>query len=109
MGNEDTSVGSSLHGTEDTVSSRGAPESDIEEALEGPRRVLVELLGENELTIGLSDTLVLVGEAELGKSPTSAEETGSVGWRRESLGMEGRTSRKAATRASWRTYQQTSW
>lgn len=78
--NEDSSVGGSLHGTEDSVSSRGPLESNIEEALERSGSVLlVELLSENKGTIGLGDSLVLVGEAELDKGSSSTEETSSVG------------------------------
>lgn len=82
VGDEDTSVRGSLHGTEDSVSGRGSLETNVEEALEGSGSVLlVELLGEDESSIGLGDTLVLVGEVKLDEGSSSAEETGSVGGR----------------------------
>lgn len=77
---EDTSIGGTLHGTEDSVSGRGSPETNIEEALERSGSVLlVELLGHDESSIGLGDTLVLVLKTELGKGSSGAKETGGVG------------------------------
>jgi hypothetical protein len=77
VGDEDTSIGSTLHGTEDTGTSRGTGETDIEEALEGTGFTL-DRLDEFEFSGRLSESLVLVSEAELGKSTTSAEKSGSV-------------------------------
>lgn len=78
VGDEDTTVGSTLHGTEDTVTGGGAAETNVEVGLEGAGLVVTEGLNELELTRGLSETLVLVSEAELGKSTTGDKETGSV-------------------------------
>lgn len=78
VGDEKTTIRSTLHGTEHTGTSRSALESDVQEALEWAGSVLVGL-GELKSTIGLGDTLVLVGKTKLGQSTTSAEESGSVG------------------------------
>ena len=77
VGDKDSSIGGSLHGTEDTGTSRGAVKSDVEERLEGAGALLVGLR-ELESTIGLGLSLVLVGEAELGESAASDEKSGSV-------------------------------
>lgn len=78
VGDEDSSIGSSLHGTEDTGSGRGAVKSNIKESLEGAGSLLVGL-GELESAVGLGLSLVGVGEAELGEGTASDEESGSVG------------------------------
>jgi len=74
---EDTSIGSTLHGTENTGTSRGTGESDIEEALEGSGFTF-DGLDEFEFSRGFGESFVLVSEAELGKGTTSAEKSGSV-------------------------------
>ena len=79
VGNVDTTVASTLEGTEHTRTSRSALETDIEVALEGAGGILlIESLSQSELTIGLSDTLVFVGKTELGQSTTSNEETSGI-------------------------------
>ena len=79
VGNVDTTVGSTLKGTEDTRTSRRALETDIEVALEWPRSILVvEGLGQRDGAIRLLLALVLVSEAELGQGAASAEKTGRV-------------------------------
>lgn len=80
MRNEDSSVRSTLHRSEDTGTGRGTLESDVEEALERPGTIL-DRLGELESSIGLRLSLVLVGEAELGESAASDEKSGGVGCR----------------------------
>lgn len=75
---ENASVRRSFHGTEDTRSGRRALQSDVQVALEGAGSVIIGL-GELKGSVGLSDTLVLVGEAELGKSTAGDEKTGGVG------------------------------
>lgn len=107
--NEDSSVRGSLHGTEDSVSGGGPLESNIEEALERTGGVLlVELLGEDEGTIGLGDSLVLVGEAELDEGSSSAKETSGVSWTDERANQgQLRASRKGKGRRG--TNQRTSW
>lgn len=79
VGDEETTVGSTLHGTEDTVTGGGAAETNIKVDLEGAGLVLAEGLDELELTGGLGETLVLVGKAELGEGTTGNKETSGVG------------------------------
>lgn len=81
VGDEDTTVGGTLHGTEDTVTAGGADKTNIKEGLEGTALAIVGLdgLGESELTIGLLDTLELLRETELGKGAAGQQKTGSVG------------------------------
>lgn len=78
VGDEDTTVRGTLHGTEDTGTSRSASETYIEVALEGTGLVVTEGLDELEFTSGLNNTLVLVGKAKLGEGSSGNEETGSV-------------------------------
>jgi hypothetical protein len=77
VGDEDTTIGSTLHGTEDTSTSGGTSETDIEESLERTRSILSSFDQLNG-TIGLSETFVLVSKTELGKSTTGKEETSSI-------------------------------
>lgn len=81
VGNEDTTVGGTLHGTEDTGTSGGTGKTDIKESLEGAAGALVGLsgLGEGVLTIGLLDTGELLIQAELLEGTAGEEETGGVG------------------------------
>jgi hypothetical protein len=78
VGDEDTTIGGSLHGSEDTGTGRGTLKTDIQEALEGTGSIL-NGLGHGDGTIGLGDTLVLVGKTELGQDTASDEETSAVG------------------------------
>lgn len=78
VGDEDATVRGTLHGTEDTVTGRGAAETDVEVSLEGAGLVVAEGLDELELTRRLGETLVLVGEAELDKGTASDKETSGV-------------------------------
>jgi hypothetical protein len=107
VGNVETTVRSTLQGTEDSVTGGGPLETDVEEDLERPglvvtlhysdvqkmasgsstprplftsHRVSATLtsLGDGHLTIGLGDTLVLLVQAELLEGTTSTEETGGV-------------------------------
>lgn len=75
--NEETTVGSALHGTEHSRAGRSALETDIKVDLEGTGAVL-ERLCELHLALGLSNTLVLVVEADLLEDTTGSEETGGV-------------------------------
>lgn len=62
VGDEDTTVGRTLHRTENTGTSRGAAETNVEEALEGAGGVVViKGLSVLEGTVWLRNTLVLVG------------------------------------------------
>jgi hypothetical protein len=78
---EDTTVGSTLHGTEDTGTSGGTGKTDIKESLEGAAGALVGLdgLGESVLTISLLNTGELLVNAELLEGTAGKEETGGVG------------------------------
>lgn len=78
--NEDTTVRGTLESTKDSVTSGRSLETDIEEDLERSGLVVtLEGLSEGHLSIGLSDTLVLVGEAKSGQDSSGTKETGSVG------------------------------
>lgn len=81
VGDEDTTVGGTLHDTEDTGTGGGAGETDIKEGLEGAALTIVGLggLGESVLTIGLLNTGELLIEAELLQDAAGEEETSGVG------------------------------
>ena len=81
VGDEDTAVGGTLHGTEDTGTGGGAGKTDIKEALEGAALAIVGLggLGELVLTISLLNTLEGLVEAELLEDTAGEEETSGVG------------------------------
>jgi hypothetical protein len=81
VGDEDTTVGGTLHGSEDTVTGGGADKTNIKEGLEGAALAIVGLdgLGESVLTSGLLDTLELLIKTELLEDTAGKEQTGSVG------------------------------
>ena len=81
VGDEDTTVGGTLHGTEDTGTSGGTDKTNVKEGLEGTAGTLVGLDGLSELvlTVGLLDTSELLGQAELGEDTAGEEQTGGVG------------------------------
>lgn len=81
VGDEDTTVGGTLHGTEDTGTGGGADKTNVEEGLEGAASALVGLdgLGELVLTVNLLDTSELLVKAELLEGTAGKEETGGVG------------------------------
>jgi len=81
VGDEDTTVGSTLHGAEDTGTSGSAGKANIEEGLEGAALAVLGLsgLGESELTIGLLNTSEVLVHAELLEGTAGDEQTGSVG------------------------------
>lgn len=78
---EDTTVGGTLHGTEDTGTGGGADKTNVKEGLEGAAGALVGLdgLGELVLTVNLLDTSELLVKAELLEGTAGKEETGGVG------------------------------
>ena len=79
VGDEDTTIGSTLHGTEDTGTGGSALETDIKVSLEGAGRILlVQSLSHGERAIGLGDTLVLVSQTELRQSTASDKQAGGV-------------------------------
>lgn len=81
VGDEDTAIASTLHGTEHTRARRRALETDVKVTFERSGSVLiVQRLGHGDVAIWLGDTLVLVSEAELGQGTTSNEETSSIGY-----------------------------
>lgn len=81
VGDQKTTVGSTLHGTEDTGTSGGTGKANVEEGLEGAALTVVGLggLGEGELTIGLLNTGEVLIETELLQDTAGEEETGGVG------------------------------
>ena len=79
VGDEDTTIGCALEGTEHTGTGRRALETDVKVRLEWSGRIL-NRLGHGDGAIGLRDTLVLVGEAELGECSASGKETSRIGW-----------------------------
>jgi hypothetical protein len=80
VGNEDTTVGAALHGTEDTGTGGGTGETDIQEDLEWAALLAVNLggLGESELTISLLNTGEGLVKLELLENTASQEQTGGV-------------------------------
>lgn len=78
VGHVEASVGGSLHGSEDTVTSRGAGETDVEQDVEGTGSVVV-LLYQEVLSVDLSLSDVLVGQVQLGQHAAGEQQTGGVG------------------------------
>ena len=83
VGDEDTAVRSTLHGTKDTSTSRGSVETHVEEALEWATLFTVNLggLGKLVFTICFFDTGEGLVEVEFLEGTASEQETGSVGSR----------------------------
>lgn len=81
VGDEDTTVGGTLHGTEDTVTSGGTDKTNVEEGLEGTALAIVGLngLGELVLTVGLLDTSEVTVDTELLERTAGQQETSGVG------------------------------
>jgi hypothetical protein len=80
VGNEDTTVGAALHGTEDTGTGGGTGKTDIQEDLEWAALLAVNLggLGESELTISLLNTGEGLVKLELLEDTASQEQAGGV-------------------------------
>lgn len=79
VGNVDTTVASTLHGTEQTRSGRSTLKTNIKVSLERPWGILfVGDFGDSEGAIWFCDTFVFVGQTKLGESTTSAEEASGV-------------------------------
>lgn len=80
VGDKKTTVGGTLHGTEDTGTGGGSLQTNIEEDLEGAALAIVGLggLGELVLTISLLNTSEVLIEAELLEGTAGDEKTGSV-------------------------------
>lgn len=78
---EDTTVGGTLHSTEDTGTGGSTRKTDIKEGLEGAAGALVGLdgFGEAVLAVSFLDTLEVLVKTKLLESATGEEETGSVG------------------------------
>lgn len=81
VGDEDTTVGGTLHGTEDTGTGGGTDKTNVKEGLEGTAGALVGLDGLSELvlTVGFLDTSELLVKAELLEDTAGEEQTGGVG------------------------------
>lgn len=78
MGDGETTVGGTLHGTEDTVTGGGADETDIEESSHGAFAFLEFIERVVSLAINFLVALVLVSKLEVSQETTSAKETSSV-------------------------------
>jgi hypothetical protein len=83
VGDEKTTVRSTLQGTEDTGTSGGTDETDIKENLEGAAGAVVGFgsLGQGVFTVSLLDTLEGLVELELLEETASEKQTGGVGSR----------------------------
>lgn len=82
VGDVEATVGSTLEGTEHTRTRRRALETDVKVTLEWSGSIfIVERLGQLDGAIGLRNTLILVGKAELGESTAGNKETSSIGYR----------------------------
>ena len=81
MRDEETSVGGTLHGAEDTGTGGSAVETDIKVGLERAASLTVDFtsLGQLVLSIGFLNTLEDLVKLELGKSAAGEKKTGSVG------------------------------
>lgn len=80
--NVDSTIRGTLEGTKEAGSSGSPLKTNIEVGLEWAGSILlIKTLGQDELTIGLSDTLVLVGKTELGEGTAGDKEAGSVSFR----------------------------
>ena len=81
VGDEDTTVGGTLHGGEDTGTSGGAVKTNIKESLEGAAGTVIGLSGlsQSVLALRLLNTGELIGKAELGQGAAGEEETGGIG------------------------------
>lgn len=84
VGDVETTIRGTLHGTEDLGTGGGTGETDIEEDLEGTARLAVVALGslsELVLTISLLNTDEILVQAKLLEGTAGNEETGGVGSR----------------------------
>jgi hypothetical protein len=78
VGDENATVGSTLHGTEDTGASGSAVKTNIEEGLEWSSLALLRSLGELVLSISLLNTLEVLIHAELLENTTGDQKTSAV-------------------------------
>ena len=82
VGDVETTVGGTLHGTENTGASAGPGKTNIKVALERTGVILaIKLFSEGEGAVGLCDTLVLVGKTKFGQGTTGAKEAGCISLR----------------------------
>lgn len=81
VGDEDTTVRGTLHGTENTGTGGGTDKTNVKEGLERTAGALVGLdgLGELVLTVSLLDTSELLVNTELLEGTAGKEKTGGVG------------------------------
>jgi hypothetical protein len=80
VGDEDTTVTGSLHGTEHTRTRRRPFKTYIEITFEGPGGIfIVESLCHGNSAVWLGNTLIFVGKAEFGQGSTSDKKSGGVG------------------------------
>ena len=78
--NEDATVGSTLHSTEDTSTSRCTSKTDIEEAFEGATILAIDFssFGKLVLSIRLFDTSEMFRQIQLAQGTTGDEEPSSI-------------------------------
>jgi hypothetical protein len=81
VGNIEATIGSTLHGAEDTGTSGGTGKTDVKEDLEGAALLAIDLdgLGELELAVGLLNTSEILIQLELLQGAAGEEQTGGVG------------------------------
>lgn len=80
MGDQKTTIGGTLHGTENTGTGGGAVKTNVEVGLEGAAHLAVNFssLGELELAVNLLNTLESLIKLQLGKSAASQEKTSGI-------------------------------
>ena len=81
VGNEETTVRSTLHGTEDTGTGGGTGETDVQEDLERAALLAINLsgLGERELAVSLLNTLESLVKLELLQGAAGKQKTSGIG------------------------------
>jgi hypothetical protein len=81
VGDEETTVRSTLHGTEDTGTGGGTGETDIQEDLEWAALLTIDLsgLGKRELAIGLLNTGESLVKLKLLQGAAGKQKTSGIG------------------------------
>ncbi len=88
VGDVNSTINSTLEGTEDSITSGSSNKTNIEESLEGALVLVNTLLIDiEEFTVSFLNTLIEVVETKLGQESSGDEETGGVGG-----GIVGKTS-----------------
>lgn len=88
VGNVDSTVNGSLHGSEDSVTGGGSDETNIQVSSEWSSVLdLVLFVNVKEVTINVLNTLVHISKTQFGKESSGNQETGGI-----SSGVVGKTS-----------------